>query len=79
MPASGTWTWSDGGNLQISAKKPSVATGVPDSLTASRRIGWQYGSDRFAVQASWNSDSKTLTLIGADGDGKPLPISTVKQ
>uniref|UniRef100_UPI003D8B2174 hypothetical protein n=1 Tax=Gordonia sp. B7-2 TaxID=3420932 RepID=UPI003D8B2174 len=79
VPDNGTWTWADGGIIQIAAKKPSVATGLPDTITDSAPISWQYGNDRFAVQASWNSDTKTLTLIGTDGDGNPLPISAVKQ
>ena len=29
VPATGVWTWNDRGTVQISAKKPSVATGVP--------------------------------------------------
>lgn len=79
VPDNGTWTWADGGTVQIAAKQSGVATGVPESMTTSAPIGWQYGSDRFAVQASWNRDSKTLTLIGVDGDGNPLPITAVKQ
>ena len=79
VPTSGTWTWNDGGTIQIAAKRSSVATGVPESMTSSVPIGWQYGHDRFAVQASWNGDTKTLTLIGVDGDGNPLPISAAKQ
>ncbi|GAB32951.1 hypothetical protein GOOTI_034_00180, partial [Gordonia otitidis NBRC 100426] len=79
VPTSGTWTWNDGGTVQIAAKKPSVATGVPDTIGESKQLAWQYGSDRFAVQASCDSGSKTLTLIGADGDGNPLPITAVKQ
>ena len=78
VPTTGTWTWNDGGTVQITARRPSVATGVPDAITESTELAWQYGNDRFAVQASWNSDSKTLTLIGTDGDRNPLPISAVK-
>lgn len=79
LPTSGTWTWNEGGTVQITARKPSVATGVPDAITESTQLAWQYGNDRVAVQASWDSNTKTLTLIGTDGDGNPLPISAARQ
>ena len=79
LPTSGTWTWNEGGTVQITARKPSVATGVPDAIAESTQLAWQYGNDRVAVQASWDSNTKTLTLIGTDGDGNPLPISAARQ
>lgn len=91
LPSTGIWGYRDGtvrvtSTLEYQGRsypREGLSTGAPDTMS-NTTFSWNYkdagSTETYSVPATWDGDSKALTLIGTlRGSDQQFPITITKQ